>query len=317
MLKDEMIVFPIWKSRDFSISENMCFIVMPFDKKYNKIYDECIRTTLSKFNMEALRSDECTTHEIIEGIWIKINEARVIIVDVTGQNPNVMYELGIAHVLGKPIILLSSDKADKLPFDIRNYRHIIYKRSKKGLQKLQKELEHMVNQLLQNNPTGDKLYSYLKERAKNWKDRFYDSMVLGPETLLPKVRKQLDCDNIKDLELAFCLATSTHYCSIDNIIFWARKCKYNPLAAQHYAHLILAHHSRPKYRAAFIIEKFHKDTKSLAIKTILSHKKDFDKNFINSIENSTISSYVKNNSGRDLSETYQTILLKEFESIIF
>jgi len=54
-----------------------------------------------------------------------IQQSRLCIADLTGRNPNVLYELGIAQTLGKPCILLTQDIND-VPFDIRQYRVIQY-----------------------------------------------------------------------------------------------------------------------------------------------------------------------------------------------
>ena len=64
------------------------------------------------------------------GIWRSINEARIVIADITGGNPNVFYEIGIAHTIGKDVILISQDIGEKdIPFDIHARRVIDYRLS--------------------------------------------------------------------------------------------------------------------------------------------------------------------------------------------
>lgn len=67
----------------------------------------------------------------------------MIIADVTGRNPNVMYEIGIAHTLGKTVILLTQEVHD-IPFDFRGYRHIDYADNVDGFAKLERELPNFL-----------------------------------------------------------------------------------------------------------------------------------------------------------------------------
>jgi hypothetical protein len=61
----------------------------------------------------------------MQDIWLAIQRADVIIADVTGRNPNVFYELGIAHTLGRRSLILSQRSSD-IPFDISAMRHLTY-----------------------------------------------------------------------------------------------------------------------------------------------------------------------------------------------
>jgi hypothetical protein len=61
--------------------------------------------------------DEDKSITIMEGIWMMINKSRFLVADITDTNPNVLYELGIAHTLGKGVITIS-EKPDYIPFDI-------------------------------------------------------------------------------------------------------------------------------------------------------------------------------------------------------
>jgi nucleoside 2-deoxyribosyltransferase len=63
---------------------------------------------------------------ILEKIHKYIQDADVIIADCTGRNPNVMYELGMAHEMNKPVILISGDAMEKAPTDIRSFEFIHY-----------------------------------------------------------------------------------------------------------------------------------------------------------------------------------------------
>ena len=63
--------------------------------------------------------------DILEDIWQSIHAATFIVADITGRNPNVLYELGIAHTLAKPVLILSKNSAD-IPIDLATRRVLLY-----------------------------------------------------------------------------------------------------------------------------------------------------------------------------------------------
>jgi nucleoside 2-deoxyribosyltransferase len=62
---------------------------------------------------------------ILEVVYDQIKSAHVVVADMTGRNSNVYYEVGYAHALGKDVVLLTQ-RAEDLPFDLRGFNHIIY-----------------------------------------------------------------------------------------------------------------------------------------------------------------------------------------------
>ena len=103
------------------------FVLMPFASKLRPIYDKQIKEVASACNLECKRADEFPApHIIVSEIWSAISQARIIIADCTGKNPNVFYEIGIAHALGKDTILIAQSDRD-IPFDLKPIRFIIYK----------------------------------------------------------------------------------------------------------------------------------------------------------------------------------------------
>lgn len=104
-----------------------CFVMQPFASPlgdyYNKIYDPAIR----KAGLNPIRADQDIfgTGKIIDQIWSGINSAKVLIAELTKRNPNVFYELGLAHALKKPVVLVSSNQED-VPFDLQHIRVIYY-----------------------------------------------------------------------------------------------------------------------------------------------------------------------------------------------
>ena len=88
----------------------------------------------------AKRADEIFgTDPIIDDIWEAINSAALIVADVTGRNPNVMYEIGMAHTVGKPVLIVTQAIED-VPFDLRHYRCITYDYTPRGCSELEQRL---------------------------------------------------------------------------------------------------------------------------------------------------------------------------------
>jgi hypothetical protein len=79
------------------------------------------------------------TDPIIDDIWIGINSAAFVIADLTTRNGNVMYEVGLAHTVGKPVVMLTQ-AIDDVPFDLRHYRCILYEYTPKGMRALEEKL---------------------------------------------------------------------------------------------------------------------------------------------------------------------------------
>ena len=83
-----------------------------------------------------MRADSLWEHSvIIQDVFSLIFRSSVVIVDFTGMNPNVMYETGIAHTLGKLVVPISQS-LDDVPFDMRHHRVLTYFPNGEGLQSL-------------------------------------------------------------------------------------------------------------------------------------------------------------------------------------
>lgn len=76
---------------------------------------------------------------IVQDIFSLIFRAQVVVVDFTGKNPNVMYETGIAHTLGKHVVPISQS-LDDVPFDMRHHRVLKYYSNNEGLNRLSSDL---------------------------------------------------------------------------------------------------------------------------------------------------------------------------------
>lgn len=115
------------------------FVLTPF---LNREYDtfEIVKNTCSEVNLKCIRGDEnYRDKDILSHIITYIMQSSVIIANINGRNPNVYYELGICHCIGKPVILISKNKSkNNLPFDIQSKNIIFYN----DLSDLQKQLKN-------------------------------------------------------------------------------------------------------------------------------------------------------------------------------
>jgi hypothetical protein len=118
------------------------FVAMPFSPEEMKaIYEDRIRMTALKVGLTCARGDDFfSQHAIIDDIWHSIKHAKCVVADCTGQNANVFYEIGIAHTVGVPTILITQDKG-KMPFNLLHVRRIEYSTDEAGLKELERTLE--------------------------------------------------------------------------------------------------------------------------------------------------------------------------------
>ena len=121
----------------FEIPENekiepaLVSVMMPFDAQYLDVYN-CLRTTADSLSLRCRRADEIWENPaVIQDIVSLIDKSRIVICDCTGRNPNVFYEIGIAHTLGREVILITQNAAD-IPFDLRHLRYVQYLNNAEG-----------------------------------------------------------------------------------------------------------------------------------------------------------------------------------------
>jgi hypothetical protein len=108
-------------------ADDSCFVMMPFADPVGGYYKSLYEPAIEKAKLRAIRADADIygTGKIVDQIWDGITSARVLVAELTGRNANVLYELGIAHALRKPVVLVCSNE-DDVPFDLRHVRVIYY-----------------------------------------------------------------------------------------------------------------------------------------------------------------------------------------------
>jgi len=107
------------------IDSKLVFVLMPFLPEMAPIF-ECIAAVCRRAGLECRRGDEeYIKGELFPHILKQIVQARLIIADISGRNPNVFYELGVAHALDKPTIVICHRKHD-VPIDMRTKYLLLY-----------------------------------------------------------------------------------------------------------------------------------------------------------------------------------------------
>jgi RNA polymerase sigma factor (sigma-70 family) len=107
-------------------AKEVCFVLMPFGPPFDRYFANIYKPAISDAGLDPARADDLfRPSSILHDIWHHVRTARVLLADLTGTNSNVFYELGLAHAIGKPVVLVSDDIED-VPFDLRGLRILIY-----------------------------------------------------------------------------------------------------------------------------------------------------------------------------------------------
>jgi hypothetical protein len=119
--------------------------MMPFAANFNQVYTS-IGAACKANALRCLRADDIWDNAtIIQDIFNLVFWARAVIVDFTGKNPNVMYETGIAHTLGKTVIPITQSY-EHIPSDMQHHRALLYLPNAEGLAALTTELTKKLSQ---------------------------------------------------------------------------------------------------------------------------------------------------------------------------
>lgn len=129
------------------IEPTLASAMMPFDTSFNQVFDSIMKASQS-VGLRCRRADNIWEHAaIIQDVVSLIDRSRVVICDCSGRNPNVFYEAGIAHTLGREVIIITQNEHD-IPFDLRHLRYIRYLNNTQGLDDLAVALQNRMQTIL-------------------------------------------------------------------------------------------------------------------------------------------------------------------------
>ncbi|MCK5059063.1 MAG: hypothetical protein KAT34_20615 [Candidatus Aminicenantes bacterium] len=144
---------PFYESgRKYFVRRRSVFVLMPFTEPWSdRIWNEHIlrylRVSPNGKKINVRRADDMYGQAVMEDVFEGIATAHLVLAECTGRNPNVLYELGMAHSLGKRTVLLSQNAKD-IPFDLQRFRFCIYEDNSTGYPKLKHFLEETVREAI-------------------------------------------------------------------------------------------------------------------------------------------------------------------------
>ena len=142
-----MAVEPIFGLPD-KIDQLDVFVLMPFKEELVPVYEDHIKATCATLKLSVRRADDFfTAHSVVQDVWAAITSARLIVADCTDRNPNVFYEIGLAHAIGRPTVLLTQ-RAGDVPFDLRHLRYISYQLTPRGMKEFEATFKETVRNAL-------------------------------------------------------------------------------------------------------------------------------------------------------------------------
>jgi hypothetical protein len=126
------------------------FVIMPFAEPFDSLYHDVILPVADRLGFEIIRVDEIPGPGIIlSDIQTQIEQAHAVVAEISAHNPNVFYELGYAHALRKPAVLLvRRDESGQMPFDVRGYRAIFYDDTIGGKKHVERTLDQHLRAII-------------------------------------------------------------------------------------------------------------------------------------------------------------------------
>jgi hypothetical protein len=122
-----------------SVDQNLISVMMPFRSELSVVYDT-IKEAAKMTGFYCKRVDDIWDHStVIQDVFSLIFQSYIVVCDLTGKNPNVFYEAGIAHTLGKHVVPITQSE-DDIPFDLKHHRYAKYLNNGEGRENLKEDL---------------------------------------------------------------------------------------------------------------------------------------------------------------------------------
>lgn len=157
--------------------EKICFVIMGFGEKKDPLtnrtinldetYKKIIRPAVEACNIRCVRADEITDSGIIDrSMYALLYRADIVIADISTDNPNAVYELGVRHTMKPFSTIIIREGKGKIPFDfshnrVLNYEHLGNEISKEEAQRCVGGLKRIINMILDHPTTDSPLYTYI------------------------------------------------------------------------------------------------------------------------------------------------------------
>jgi hypothetical protein len=146
--RDFVSVAPLFGVPDVSREVADVFVLMSFHADFTPIYKTHVSEVVRSLGLTVGRADDFfTPHAVMRDVWTAVFRSRAVIADCTTRNPNVFYEIGMAHTVGKPVILITQHE-DDVPFDLRHIRYIKYAYTPPGMKAFEETLRFTLQDVL-------------------------------------------------------------------------------------------------------------------------------------------------------------------------
>ncbi|HEX3092189.1 MAG TPA: hypothetical protein VHW72_06180 [Candidatus Angelobacter sp.] len=142
-------------------SISQVFVLMPFDRKFDKLLDQIKLAAIAAGGKAERVTDQLYEEHIMERVLGQIETADAIVAVMTGKRANVFYEVGIAHSLQKHVVLLTDNPKD-IPFDLKDCRHVVYGEPGMSSAKFVEELTIHLKWVLSNPKVSGSYYQEYK-----------------------------------------------------------------------------------------------------------------------------------------------------------
>ena len=168
-------------------AHDVCFVIMPFGGWLDNYYEAIYCPAIKAAGLEPHRADDLyRPSTITNDIWEYTRRAKLLPADLSGRNPNVFYELGLAHALAKPAILIA-ESIEEIPFDLRALRILVYdKNDPKWGEQLRLRIEASIKEVIEA-PKEAVLPAFLEVR-----DRTPNLSVTSHEKELIEIKQELE-----------------------------------------------------------------------------------------------------------------------------
>jgi hypothetical protein len=146
--QNQLLVSPkVFAIPRIEIDPNLISVMMPFSREFDAVYAS-IQSACQSVGLRCERADDLWEEStIIQDVFNLIFRSAVVVVDLSGRNSNVLYETGIAHTLGRPVVPISQNTG-ALPFDLAHHRTLHYLPNEQGLGEMRMRLERRLRSLM-------------------------------------------------------------------------------------------------------------------------------------------------------------------------
>jgi hypothetical protein len=165
MNRNKMVVSQAFPTIKYDVDPTLVFVLMPFNEKWSEDSLLMIKQAAEALPLNIQRADDIfAPGDIINDVWEMINYAGLIVADITTHNANVFYELGLAHTIGKKVILIRQHEGEKPPFDLAFWRTFEYGLMPKDAEIFKNTLRNIFDNYLKNYP-GIKIEKHTYKKA--------------------------------------------------------------------------------------------------------------------------------------------------------